>query len=233
MNSVTNTLNEKNLTSNIPLNTTCLGVVLAGGLSSRMGENKADLAHFADHQRSMLNYSQQTLKNSGIHHIVVSSAYQASSISGIAESTVNHQHQVNDKFKQLGPLAGIYSVIQQYQPQAILALPVDLPLLDQQALSQLKIAGELSGKAVFFEENYLPLYLPINVFTEFFLNKAFANIHDELNRSERGPSMRKLLEHVPHQAITLKKANVSALFNCNTPADWQQAKKLYCSTLTK
>ena len=104
MNSVTNTLDEKNLTSNIPLNTTCLGVVLAGGLSSRMGENKADLAHFADHQRSMLNYSQQTLKNSGIHHIVVSSAYQASSISGIAESTVNHQHQVNDKFRQLGPL---------------------------------------------------------------------------------------------------------------------------------
>lgn len=110
---------------------TCLGVVLAGGLSSRMGENKAHLQH---KHSNMLTFSQKLLQDSGIEQVVVS----------------GNEFQVPDIVKNMGPLGGIYSILQRYQPKSILVLPVDLPLMDAKSLTQLRLAGELSNKACFF-----------------------------------------------------------------------------------
>ena len=181
----------------------CLGVVLAGGLSTRMGKNKADLSPFNQQQKNMLAFSKNVLNTCGVSDVVVS----------------GDNYQVADTHKNLGPLSGIYSVIQQYQPKAILVLPVDLPLLTAETIKALKLTGELSNKACFYEQNYLPLYLPVNGFSELLFKKMFSGI------SDKGPSMRKFLSQVPHQSITLK--NQQTLFNCNTPEQWQQAKQWY------
>ena len=193
----------------------CLGVVLAGGLSRRMGKNKAHLTHF-NQQDEMLAFSKKLLLDAGVNEVVVS----------------GDNFQVADKFQQLGPLAGIYSVVKQCQPQSLLVLPVDLPLMNTALLAQLKLAGELSGKATYFDDNYLPLYLPNNGYSELMFNKAFHHINQEQtlksamkNDVVKGPSMKKFIEGLPHQCLAIK--NHQALFNCNTPTQWQEAKSIF------
>ena len=186
--------------SNAP---SCLGIVLAGGLSSRMGTDKAKLVR---NNKDMVSFSQQLLEKVGIKQSIVS----------------GNQYEVNDIVANAGPLGGIFSVLQTFQPKSILVLPVDLPLMTPDLLNTLKVAGELSQKACFYQNHYLPLYLPNNAYVELFLTKAF---HNFSQGSGKGPSMRALLEKVPHKALTPN--DEKALFNTNTPEQWQQAKSVF------
>lgn len=212
------------------LNQDCLGVVLAGGKSSRMGSNKALLMRNSSSQHgqsrgseNMLSYSQNLLKNIGIKNIVVSGNV----------GTVNTEHYVADQFTELGPMGGIYSVIQKYQPKALLILPVDLPLMSKQTLQQLKMKGELTQKACFFTDHFLPLYLPNNAFVEQFFTTNFAqyqhghksSVNEKGDKNKNGPSIRSMFAQVPHQALALK--SPQCLFNSNTPEEWQQAQQRF------
>lgn len=183
-------------------NQSCLGVVLAGGLSSRMGEDKANLQRNSE---NMLTYSKQLLRSCKVDNVVVS----------------GDQHEIADSYKTLGPLAGIYSVIEAKKPQALLILPIDLPLMTSSALAKLKQIGELTKKAAYYQSNYLPIYLPINAFTELSLKQIFENI----SSNNKGPSMRQFISAIPHTELTL--TNNQQLFNCNTPDEWQQAKQIF------
>jgi len=192
----------------------CLGVVLAGGLSSRMGQDKALLSRIdklANSQKSMLDFSKKLLTKVGVSNIVVS----------------GKSHGLADKMAHMGPLGGIYSVIEKYSPKAVLVMPVDLPLMTHQCLGQLKRIGELSHKACYFSDNYLPLYLPVNAFVEQFFKDHFSqNIAaNTLSKPEgkNGPSIRSLLSQLPSQSI--QPSNSVSLFNANTPEQWQQAQK--------
>ncbi len=199
----------------------CLGVVLAGGLSSRMGVDKSTLQR---NNTSMLTYSKQLLTDSGIQNIV---------ISGNAKNNEASDNVITDIYKESGPLGGIASIIQKCRAKSLLILPVDLPLMTACTLQKIKHIGELSQQACFYEENYLPLYLPINAHVESFFNSAFINTNIEKKavnttsnlmsaKSKNGPSIRALLKQIPHQAI--KCDSPSTLFNANTPEDWQSAQ---------
>lgn len=195
----------------------CLGVVLAGGLSSRMGQDKSQLAR--TNAVSMLDYSKQLLSDAGIKDIVIS----------------GDNYQVPDLISQAGPVGGIYSVLAHFadktQPKALLILPVDLPLMTATELSSLRIKGELANKATFFKDDdnrahHIPLYIPNNAYLELFIKKAFQATtllapQDKANK-KNAPSVRAMLEQLPHQAI--KSGNNRTLFNTNTPQQWQQAK---------
>jgi len=212
------------------LNQDCLGVVLAGGKSSRMGSNKALLMRNSSTfngqlggKENMLSYSKNLLKNIGINNIVVSGHVDG----GCTE------HYVADKFAELGPMGGIYSVFKKYQPKSLLILPVDLPLMTKQTLQQLKMKGELTQKACFFTDHFLPLYLPNNAFVEQFFTASFAQfqqgnintVNAKNDKNKNGPSIRSMLAQVPHQALALK--SPQCLFNSNTPEEWQQAQQRY------
>lgn len=189
-------------------NNDCLGVVLAGGLSSRMGQDKASLMR---NDMNMLNYSKQLLTTLNIKNIVVS----------------GNGYDVPDLFPNLGPMSGIYSVINSYRPKALLILPVDLPLMNTESLAQLKQVGELSHKAVYFEDNFLPLYLPVTAHVEQFFEQQLSSLNkvstsNNNNKMTKGPSMKALLKQTPSQAIEPK--NPNTLFNSNTPHEWLQAK---------
>jgi molybdopterin-guanine dinucleotide biosynthesis protein A len=189
----------------ISLNSPCLGVVLAGGLSSRMGQDKAKLMR---NQQDMLSFSKQLLLSSGVAQVVVS----------------GNQHQVADLYEKAGPVAAISSVIKKYRPQAMLILPVDLPLMTSAVLSQLKTVGELSGKACYFQDHQIPLYLPVNAMLELSLD----NLFKALSASGKGPAIKSLLGQMPCQCLPVNDAKV--LFNSNTPEQWQQAKKQFQQT---
>lgn len=192
-------------TNNDYVGVDCLGVVLAGGLSSRMGQNKANLPHF-NQQQAMLDFSKQILTDAGASHVVVS----------------GNGYDINDDFEQLGPLSGIYSVMQACLPKALLILPVDLPLITSKMLKTLKLTGEISHQACFFQQHFLPLYLPNNAYSELFFAKTFGQLTE---KSGKGPAIKQFIAAIPHCEINTH--NQQALLNCNTPADWQQAQQLY------
>jgi len=174
--------------------TECLGVVLAGGLSSRMGSDKANLQLG---QQTLLERATTLLKDCGLRKVVISG-----------------KEQISDLHEQQGPVGGIYSVLEQCRPSSMLIVPVDLPLLTTTDVSQLKTIGELSKKAIYFKNHSLPLYLPINGFVENFFAKPCLFIQ------EKGPSIRMMLEQIPNQAINITHAE--SLTNVNTPSQWQQ-----------
>jgi molybdopterin-guanine dinucleotide biosynthesis protein A len=206
-------------------------VVLAGGKSSRMGQDKASLQR---EKQDMLSYSMSLLKAVGSSQVLVSGGEQG----------------IDDLVENLGPLGGIQSIIKKFKPQALLILPVDLPLMTSVELTRLKQVGELSHQACYFTDNYLPLYLPVNAFVEQFFQQLLTKphsqalsrpdsplqskesfSHEQVNagktaskRNLTGPSVRSLLAQIPHKVVTPK--NSKCLFNTNTPEQWQQAQHL-------
>lgn len=193
----------------------CLGVILAGGQSSRMGQDKALLRR---NQESMHSFCQQLLNRAGISDIVTSANEQQNP--ALFSASAPHD-TVTDRIKNAGPLGGIFSVIEQYRPKALLILPVDLPLINSDVIQQLKTAGQLSQKACYYQDNYLPLYLPVNGYLELFMQQAFSNF------SGKGPSMKGLLKAMPSQCLPL--TNSQALFNSNTPEQWAHAQQQFSS----
>lgn len=184
----------------------CIGIVLAGGLSSRMGTDKSQLMR---QQQKMLDFSQQRLKDAGIDDVVIS----------------GDKYGIEDIYKQAGPLSGVYSVLQQHICTSVLILPVDLPLISVDAIKQLKHLGQLTNKACFYEDHAIPLYLPINSFSELFFARAFTNFNG------KGPSVKSLLNQVPHQAIPLTDKRM--LMNTNTPQEWQDAQNILSTSFSK
>lgn len=184
----------------------CLGVVLAGGLSSRMGQDKATLVRNKNSAMSMLSFSKQILKESGLNNIVVS----------------GDNYDIPDTVSKSGPVGGILSVLAKFpQAKSLMILPVDLPFMTAQALSELRLKGQLSQKAAYFDDHSIPLFLPNNAYLEIFLTQAYNLPHR--GGKKNGPSIKSLLSHVPNMAV--KSSDATTLFNTNTPEQWQQAKQ--------
>jgi len=182
----------------------CIGLVLAGGRSSRMGENKAYLTR---NNQTMLEYATSQLLLAGVSKVVVS----GNNSGGLADI-------VNDG----GPLAGVHAVLTTYQPTSLLILPVDMPLMTNEALTMLLQAGIKTNKAQHFTDVSLPAYVPVTAQLSEFLTQAFTSPH--FVTSGRGPSLRQLFSLIDAQSLPL--ANQQCLFNTNTPEQWQQSQKL-------
>jgi len=213
MTKITKITKMANITTMTNNHIDCLGVVLAGGLSSRMGQDKAKLMR-AEH--SMLSFSKQLLHDAGLSNVVVS----------------GDNYDIADTIKNCGPVGGIVSVLAAFpQAKSLLILPVDLPLMTASALRDLRLKGQLSHKASYFTDHHIPLYLPNNAYLAMFLAQHFTGqglISSAANGqhqrfASKGPSMKHLITSIPHQGIIAQDRNT--LFNSNTPAQWQQVKK--------
>lgn len=178
--------------------TSCRGLVLAGGLSTRMGKDKAALRR--NHQ-TMLEYTESLLKSVGLE-IIVSGG----------------ERGIPDKVPQSGPLGGIYTVIKKYQVDALLVVPVDMPLLTPSLLQQLIAEGESSGAAVCYQDCYLPLYLPVNEALSAYLAQVLAP------GSGLPRSIKRMLAAVNTIQLPVNDPNV--LVNTNTPDEWRSIKPL-------
>ncbi|AMJ94991.1 molybdenum cofactor guanylyltransferase [Alteromonas stellipolaris] len=200
------------------------GVVLAGGLSSRMGEDKALLKR---DERDMLTYTTDLVSSLPIKRLLIS-RNEATTVSvqpSDADSySINYANKYDDNYKvvddvvaNIGPLGGIYSIAIQSNADALIITPVDLPLLRTEDLEQLIDKGTSAKRPVYFSHHYLPLFLPLTTEVRQYLE-------DVVKGQVPQRSVNTMCTNF--DAIEVSPENNARLTNVNTPAQWDAAKKL-------
>ena len=115
------------------------GLILAGGASSRMGEDKAQMSY---HGQPQARYLAQLLAELGIEpHF---------SVKNQPIFTETNWPSIPDTFSDLGPLGAILSAFRHDPNAAWLVLACDLPLMDTATLSQLIGGRQVSKLATSF-----------------------------------------------------------------------------------
>lgn len=99
-------------------------VILAGGRSSRMGTNKAELSFGG---MSLITYQVKKLRAMGIEDII---------LSGFPEA-VSGARPVGDLYPLKGPLGGIHAGLTAATNASCLVISVDVPLVPELALRKL------------------------------------------------------------------------------------------------
>ncbi|WP_444929248.1 molybdenum cofactor guanylyltransferase [Microbulbifer sp. SSSA002] len=171
-----------------------IGVVLAGGRSSRMGRDKALLVH--PQQGNFLQYAEALLSELSLEKIVTSGARPGA---------------IADLVPERGPLGGLYSVALATGADAALVIPVDMPLLGREHLTELLTEGQARGRPCYFDGHFFPLWLPLT-----------GDCVDYLRRAVEGSvrnSVGALLRHLGGESIPIKNAG-DWHRNINTPADY-------------
>ena len=168
------------------------GVILAGGQSSRMGSDKAELTLDGS---TLLERAQSLLSHCGAENVVV----------------IRRDHTA-DIYPNCGPLGGIHTAIHHHTNQPMVVIPVDLPLLGEEDITQLVKAGQNDQCISRFAGQYIPLYIPTPA----------ALLLPLTERLEQGRplSLRSFFEHYP--SIEIAPSSPNTLLNANTPEEWQE-----------
>lgn len=115
-------------------------VVLAGGMSSRMGRDKADLSYEG---RTFLERQIEKGRKLGIKHILVS-GYRGDKCKEVV---------VKDRYPNKGPLGGLEATLRKAETEHCLVMTVDVPLVTEEVLQLLirdyrKAWMDGTGKAI-------------------------------------------------------------------------------------
>lgn len=180
------------------VNSSVLAVILAGGKSSRMGRDKCKLIFDG---KSLLDIAVDTAKQAGLQNVVING--DGSDVS------------VSDELAELGPIGGMRTIFQRHLlPKfiGVVFIPVDMPGLLPQDIIKLINAGALLKLPTYFNDNYLPCYLPNSDDIRRYL--AAATSGNQLK-------IRALLNTFNAQGLVNLSPN---LVNINTPEDWDSFK---------
>lgn len=181
----------------------CIGVVLAGGRSSRMGHDKAML----DWQgRPLLEHQMATLRAAGVDRVLVSG--ERPIYGGIVDTR-----------NSAGPVAGLASVAATFGGEAVLlVIPVDMPCLQSDLLRRLRTADP-DAICLRLAGHILPLCLRIDTDSR----EVMVAIGAAENPQQR--SLRALSTALDFREIPLTDAETHQLIDCNTPAIWKEATR--------
>ena len=209
------------------VNTTLIGLVLAGGQSRRMGQDKALMRYQG---RTLIDNASLLLQSASCDKVLISR---------------NAPGFLNDKIEDAGPLSGVHAVLDALSqsdnhngnPCELLVLPVDMPQMTPELLRILVSRGREAEKACYVEKRFLPFYLPVTQNTQALL----ANYLVEQSK-RRVVGFLEILNAVSLKEGDLKKtarkeesdnkkrlANMSnedgvEWLNVNTPGDWPHEK---------
>lgn len=183
------------------------GLVLAGGESRRMGQDKGLLEYHGKPQRE---YAADLLDQ----------VCEKTFISVRADQELETDYPIlPDTFLNLGPYGAILSAFRQYPNAAWLVVACDLPLLDEQSLQQLiqhrnrsKVATAFQSATESFPEPLIAIWEP----------KAYPVLLQFLVQGYSCP--RKVL--INSDIELLEAANPDALRNVNEPEEMKEVQKL-------
>jgi molybdenum cofactor guanylyltransferase len=185
-----------------------IGVVLAGGRSTRMGQSKAELpiggVRLVDH---MLEVVRSALATTGESYDVLVSG-QITGVPCIADREVG-----------LGPIGGIDAVCAMSSDESkLLVVPVDMPGLTAEVLGVLVREFSLDGCR--FRGQELPLVLGCGDGVRAELARLCSS---ETPRDQR--SVRTLTSRFRIHEVDAHGFDSSVFANVNTPEEWKKAVK--------
>lgn len=187
----------------------CVGVVLAGGQSKRMGTDKALLTD--NRAKSCLQNSIDRLIAIGLKKIVVSGERTVDNF--CTNSDVEIQ-VISDLMPGSGPLAALDSILEQVSAKQLLITPVDMPYLEAGFLNRLLVNNDQYSSC--FTDFLLPLKLIID-------GQTRQVIKDCLSASDaKKHSIKNLFHQIPHSQLPLTAAEHDYFQNTNTPEQWQR-----------
>ena len=180
------------------------GIVLAGGASRRMGQNKAELRL---NGKTLLRIQVDKLRALGIEDIMLSGA-DCPVLPGV--------RVIPDEFTGKGPLGGLHVCLRAAENPACLVVSVDVPLIPSETLARLcRTHGD--GVTVLRhhgrEEPLIGVY-----------DRCVSVSISELIGAGRY-AVRSLTDLVPWNCFDYLGPE-ELLVNCNTPEDFAAAKRL-------
>jgi molybdopterin-guanine dinucleotide biosynthesis protein A len=188
------------------------GVILAGGRSSRMGEDKATLQLDG---KDLLERTSDLLRAAGADVVLVSGRPQLPD--GFA-----------DLFPNCGPPGAVLSTLHWLRQHhgldgsMLVFLPVDMPLLQVDTVTTL-IAASRSVDAAQYERAVFPCVMKAT-------DLLFAHLQHEFQLGQEPGgrrSMKAILGWLETRRLPLDAATEAQLLNANTPEDWAQVQMLW------
>jgi molybdopterin-guanine dinucleotide biosynthesis protein A len=185
-----------------------VGLVLAGGRSTRMGRDKA---HLELGGVTLLARAVETLTRT------LELLGQADAQVWVSGMDTPGVRCLPDRVPGRGPLAGIDAAAAKFPGCRLLVLPVDMPHVSPQLLARLA-EDSADAAAASFAGFELPLVLRATVPA-----RAAAEALLVAGPDGRAGSVRGLLTRLGARAVSLPEGLEGELANYNTPADWQRA----------
>lgn len=173
-----------------------IGLILAGGLSSRMGEDKALMMIGG---RTMLQRTAGVLREMGADLVAVSGSRPGG---------------IPDRWPEAGPVGGMASAVEVLPDGELLIVPVDMPWLGTGVLAPL--LGNRNAKATRWEGHPLPMRVALDDGTR----AALAGL---MMLSGRDRSVAALQTRIGTTTLATAGLDPRSLTNCNTPDEWHEA----------
>ncbi|PKG39305.1 molybdenum cofactor guanylyltransferase [Psychromonas sp. Urea-02u-13] len=183
------------------------GIVLAGGLSSRMGRDKAQLLLA---EQTLLTRNVALLSTLKLSDVFVSGQYKDFQC-------------IEDVNPLLGPIGGLDACVNTLfsEYDALFVIPVDMPLLGLEECQFLLNAFATYPQGVFYAQATFPMILPLTKQLKEYLTEALASPHN------RQRSLYRLLKILKLQPINVQAENSHRFQNSNTPQEWTDCLATY------
>lgn len=185
------------------------GIVLAGGLSSRMGKDKAQLLL---EKQTLLTRNVALLCSLNFADVFVSGQYEGFQC-------------IADINQSLGPIGGLHACVESLYSRydALFIMPIDMPLLGYQECLHLLEQFAEHPEGVFYEQATFPMILPLSKQLKEYLTEALASPHNKQR------SLYRLLKTLKLQPINYQNEESFRFQNSNTPEEWSRCLEMYHS----
>lgn len=184
------------------------GIILAGGRSSRFGEDKA-LAKWEG--LTLLESAVFILRQSGMEPCVIANALRDYSF---LDCRVE-----KDLIQEKGPLGGLFTAMRIYEDAALLILTCDMPFLKGDDLKFLMNSHEKRNEATLFHNPDKA----IQPFPGIYESSLFDAVRESIEKNQL--SMEGFIKTIPDRHV-IQRVNDSVLFtNINEKRDLEQLTK--------
>lgn len=191
------------------------GLVLTGGKSTRMGEDKSELEY---HGKPQKEFVKELLEAQGFETYYSVRDFSAPLRQAQCDTLeMTEENCIKDAFFNLGPFGGICSAFQKDPNSAWFVLATDLPFVNQELVELLlekrnpaKVATAVKGKGKPFPEPLIAIFEP----------KAYPVLLQYLAQGYSCP--RKMLIN---SDVEIVEVDDDLIRNVNTPEEYEEAKK--------